>query len=90
MAHVTLSMLVLHREDTRNKFREAFDGVREILREVLEGTVINFVEVKHFSRVNHKSKKKEISLLYLEIEKNEHYKRLIKAGDIFIRAMLKN
>ncbi len=51
--------------------------------------MITFKKVKYFSKVNPKTKKSEVTLLYLEIDKDDNSKRIEKAGDLFIREMLK-
>jgi hypothetical protein len=83
-------MLVLHREDTRNKFKEAFGAVKEQLGKLLRKTFLTFSKVKYFSRFNSKTKKREVTLIYLEIEKDQQFQKVVHAADIFIRSMLKN
>lgn len=88
-AHVTISMLVLHREDTKKKFIDIFTEIQEQLAKILNNTLLTFSQVKYFTRLNPKTKKKEVTLIYLEIDKDSEWAKLTKAADLFFRAMLK-
>jgi hypothetical protein len=52
--------------------------------------VITFSKIGYFSRLNSKTKKREVTILYLEIKKDENYKKLEIIADKFIREMIKN
>lgn len=52
--------------------------------------MITFTRVRYFSRMNPKTKKNEVTLLYLEINKDEHFRKIEKATDLFIRQMLQS
>jgi len=65
LAHVTLCMLVLHRQDTRVKAKQIFSEINEQLTSILSDTVLTFSKVAYFSKSNPKTKKKEVSLIYL-------------------------
>ena len=65
LAHITISMLVLHREDTRQKIIQIMNRIAEELQHILRDTFITFSRVNYFTRVNPKNKRKEVTLLYL-------------------------
>jgi hypothetical protein len=89
LAHITISMLILHREDTRQKIQQAMQKVGHEIKAMLQKTFITFKKVSFFNKVNPKTKKREVTLLYLEILKDENYKKIERATDLFIREMLK-
>lgn len=65
LAHITISMLVLHREDTRQKIIQIMNRISEELQHILRDTFITFSRVNYFTKVNPKNKKREVTLLYL-------------------------
>lgn len=50
--------------------------------------MVTFTRLRYFSRVNAMTKKSEVTLLYLEIKKDENFRKIEKATDLFIRQML--
>ncbi len=65
------------------------DKLSESLHSILKDVVIAFNKVSYFSKINTRTKKKEVTLLYLEIKKDENFRKIQKASDLFIREMLK-
>ncbi len=83
-------MLVLHREETRLQIAAILQKIENEVRAILAHTRITFTKVNYFSRMNPKTKRKEVTLLYLEMEKDENMKRVERVVDLFIRQMLNN
>ena len=65
------------------------DSIAEELQDILRDTFITFSGLNYFTGFNSKSQKREVTLLYLEVEKDDHLKRVEKATDLYIRKMLK-
>lgn len=83
-------MLALPHEETRQKLLQAMNKIAEELQDLLKNTFITFSGVNYFTQFNHKSKRREVTLLYLETQKDENLKKVEKVTDLFIREMLRN
>lgn len=82
-------MLILHRQDTRAKAKEVISQISEQIATILQTTVLTFSKISYFTKLNPKTKKKEVTLIYMEIEKDKEHDKVIKACDLVIRVMLK-
>jgi hypothetical protein len=55
----------------------------------LDHTVLTFPQLKYFSRYNHQTKRKEVSVIYLDIHEDGQFSKVIVATDILIRGLLR-
>lgn len=67
LSHITISMLVLHREETRKLIQEIMHKMQHEVKDILKNAFITFKKINYFSRINPKTQKSEVTLLYLEI-----------------------
>jgi hypothetical protein len=64
-------------------------GVRPKLQEALDHTALTFSKLKYFSRFNHQTKKREVSVIYLDIHEDEQFSKVVFATDFLIRGLLR-
>ena len=60
-----------------------------VVQQEMANTRIGLKSIKYFTRWNHRTKTKEVTVLYLELEKDEHYQKVVKLTDMFVRELLK-
>ena len=58
LAHITLTMLTLHRQDTKAKAREAFASIGKELFAILSPLRLSFSKISYFSRFNQRTRRK--------------------------------
>jgi hypothetical protein len=88
LAHITISMLVLHRQDSRQLITQILLKMQQEIQHLLSDAFVTFRRTSFFTRTNPKTQRKEVTLLYLEIERDEHFRKLERVTDVFIRQML--
>lgn len=64
-------------------------SLKESIQKLMKNTHFNFVKVGYFSKNNMKTRKSEPNVIYLQIQKEDQYKKLMQLQDLYIRAMMK-
>lgn len=62
--------------------------LKKEVQDTLDYTTLSFSQLKYFTRFNHQTKRKEVSVIYAEIDRDEHYNKVVFATNILIRGLL--
>ena len=89
LMHLTLGMLSLPDNETQAKAVHIFDQMRGDLDKYLSNTSLTFSKIGYFTRFNHREKMNEVTVIYLEPEKDQSVEKLKIVNDQIIRQMMK-
>ena len=88
LMHLTLGMLALPDNQTQAKAMHIFDQMRGDLDKHLRYTSPTFSKIGYFTRFNHKENMNEVTVIYLEPEKDQSVEKLKIVNDQIIRQMM--
>jgi hypothetical protein len=58
------------------------------LQDILDFTTLSFSRLKYFTRYNHEVKRKEVSVIYMDIDEDEHFSKVVLATNLLVRGLL--